>query len=539
MLIFTIASIGLSAALLTLIFPGFEIHFLAWIALVPLLLLIKHLGPLRACLASLAVGCVFYSALLWWVLRLDSFNPLNFSLVILGHTCYFGVFALFAHLFEKRLPRWNALTFPTTWIVLEYLRLHLAFLASPWGVLGYSQYSVLPVAQISSFTGVYGVSFVVVTVNTVIAEMIHFYLFPSKLKRVSREVLWRGQNTSVGAFAGTLILLAASFLYGLPSGTAKGNFSLLKVAFVQGSYEPKGVDYARYSMAALQTYSRLTLRAADARPDLIAWPSSSVPGRIPFDRILVNMLSRIAQETRTFLLVGSSGYEKFNREQRKETRVANSAFLFSPQGRIVGRYDKMQLLPFDEYLPLRGYVKWPSWIVNSDMTDYEPGGDLTIFTMNQSRFGVLICSENLFPDLFRKMAAQGVDFMVSMTNEAFSDIPAARYQMLAMNVFRAIENHVAIVRTTLTGVSAIIEPSGWVTARVQDVEGNDVNAEGYLVGQIPLSSARTFYNRYGDWFVYSLFAVFSGSFVITLVRRTPSTRAGPELYKGQEQHGSK
>src|SRR2546429_5660088 len=124
-----IGSTGLSTLFLILIFPGFEMHFLAWIALIPLLLLIKHSGILKAFLSSLTVGILFYSALLWWVSRLDGFNLANFSLGILVNACYFGVFGLFAHFFQKRIPLWNALTFAATWVGLEYLRSHLGFLA--------------------------------------------------------------------------------------------------------------------------------------------------------------------------------------------------------------------------------------------------------------------------------------------------------------------------------------------------------------------------------------------------------------------------
>jgi apolipoprotein N-acyltransferase len=164
-------------------------------------------------------------------------------------------------------------------------------------------------------------------------------------------------------------------------------------------------------------------------------------------------------------------------------------------------------------------MKWPSWITNSKMTDSLPGKKLTVFKMNQARFGVLICWENLFPDLFREMTAQGVDFMVSMTNETFVDIPSAHYQMLAINVFRAIENRVAILRITPSGVSAIIWPSGRITAMVQDHNSNNLNVKGYVVGQIPLSLKTTLYTRYGDWFVYCLFAIIAGFAIVPVFRK--------------------
>ncbi len=501
---------GLSATFLTLIFSGFQTHLLAWIALVPLLLVLCHSGPLRALLSSLAVGLIFFGAVMWWALAVKGVNFFNFSLVVLGNGLYFGVFGLFAYYFHKKLSQWDALTFPATWVMLEYLRSHTGFLSFPWGILGYSQYTVLPVAHISAFTGVYGVSFLVVTVNAVAAEIVHSHIFRSGAKDFQGKSSWSSQKTPIGILAGAVILLSASFLHGLPSSSKNGSSRNLKVALVQANVYAKENKRANFNKTLFSRYRQHTLEAADSGPDLIAWPSSSVPGAIPSDRVLVRMLSRLAKEAGAFLLIGSSGHEKLSRDQKRLDRFANSVYFFTPFGQIVGRYDKILLLPFDEYLPLRGYVKWPSWLVSSDAADAQPGEELTVFRTKNVRFGALICWENMFPDLFRKMASQGVDLMVSMTNEGFTDVPAAHYQMLAMNVFRAIENHVAIVRTATTGVSCIIEPSGRIIARVQDDHGNDVHVEGHLVRKVPVSPVRSFYSRYGDWFVYSLFAVFCG-----------------------------
>jgi len=265
------------------------------------------------------------------------------------------------------------------------------------------------------------------------------------------------------------------------------------------------------------------MNSAGSGPDLVVWPSSSVPGRLPFDGTLKRMLSDVARETRAYFLIGTAGFDKFNQEQRRLQRVANSAFLFSPQGEIVGRYDKMRLLPFDEYLPLREYLAWPSWFVAQGMTEHLPGREMTIFRMDKARFGVLICWENLFPDQFREMSSRGVDFMVSMTNEGFTLVPEAHYQLLAIYRFRAIENRVSIVRTDTKGVSCIIDPEGRITARVQDHKGNDINVEGYLVGEVPLSSSRTFYTRHGDRFVLALFILLAG-FVLAGERARWSNR---------------
>jgi apolipoprotein N-acyltransferase len=373
------------------------------------------------------------------------------------------------------------------------------FLSSSWGILGYSQYSVLPVARIASFAGIYGISLFIVLVNTVFAEAIEAYRASARIGLFSTERQYGSKTFLIGILAVFLFL----FVFSGPSFTQQKDVPTLKVALVQGNVYWDAKKYnedASYREGVFKKYAGMTLQAADNAPDLILWPSSSVPGSLPFEGRRVAMLAGVAKRSKSFLLVGSSGFDKFRPEQRKTRKLSNSAFLFSPQGRILGRYDKMRLLPFDEYLPLRGYIKWPSWIAKN-MIDSLPGRNKTIFTMDGARFSVLICWENLFPEQFREMAARGVNFMVSMTNEGFTKVAAGHHQMLAVNVLRAIENHIAVARISSTGVSCIIGPDGQIETKVQDQNGHDVNVEGSLVTSLPLSSERSFYNRHGDVFL--------------------------------------
>jgi apolipoprotein N-acyltransferase len=496
-----ILSVLLSAALLTLIFPPAELNYLAWVALVPVLLLLRKAGPLRAFLCFLATGFLFYSALIHWTLTVEGVNPFNFYIGNLATACFIGVFGLAAYYFRKNNPRWTVLTFPAAWAILEFLKTHLGFLSVPWGTLGYSQYSVPAVAGFSAYTGVYGVSFLIVAVNTALADVILYCLALIRGRDLRGAPSPASLRTATYLLCGGVIVVAAYSLHGL-SHASENLSPALKVAIVQGNIYSEEKATGPLIEKVVGKYRDLTLQTAPSKPDLIAWPSSSVPGRIPFDRRLVSELANISRKTGSFLLAGTSGFDKFNSALKRRKRIANSAFLFSPQGRILGQYDKIRLLPFDEYLPLRGHLRWPSWIISPGMTDHEPGEHLTVFKMRDgAAFGVQICWENLFPDQFRKMAAKGVDFMVSMTNEGFVGLPVAHHQLLAMNAFRAIENHVAIVRTAATGVSCVIEPDGRIIARVSDPHGNDANIEGVRVARISLSRQRTFYTRFGDLFI--------------------------------------
>jgi apolipoprotein N-acyltransferase len=515
--------VALSAVLLTLCLPPYDLHLLAWVALVPVLLAIGSGSRLRAFWLPFATCYAFDFAHASWMLGIEGITVLNMGLPVLVHAAYFGGFGLVARALHRRRPQWDPLTFPAAWVVFEYFRFHLGFLSFPWGVLAYSQYTVLPVAGLAAWTGVHGVSFLIVAVNAALVSGIEAG------RRGAGSARRVATGTALAAGAGALVFAALGAA--TPSGSEAEASRTLRVALVQSDTRSPALPGSAARDALFRRFSALTRQVAAERPALIAWPESSVRGRLPYDRSLEWELGELARSSGSYLLVGSSGQDK-GAPGRQPTRSANSAFLFAPDGQPAGRYDKMLLLPFNEYLPLRGRLRWPDWIV-ADVTDAVPGDERTIFQAGSARFGVLICWENLFPEAFRRSAAGGVDFMVSMTNEAFIESPAAHYQMLAMNVFRAIENRVAIVRTATTGVSAVVEPSGRITARVRGADGSDVNSAGVLAAEVLLSAERSFYTRHGDWFVAACAAwlAVAGALAFSRRRETPALHeargAGP------------
>jgi apolipoprotein N-acyltransferase len=256
----------------------------------------------------------------------------------------------------------------------------------------------------------------------------------------------------------------------------------------------------------------MTLEAAASSPSLVVWPSSSVPGVIPVDVAMMARIGGIAKKGNVHLLVGAAGLDKFNQEQVKSKRVANSAFLFSPEGRIMGRYDKIHLLPFDEYLPARGYIPWPTWIVEPGMTDHYPGTNLTLFNVGGARFGVQICFENMFPEQIRALVNRGADFIVGQTNELWTKSEVGQRQLLAFYVFRAIENRVPLVRCSTNGISCFIDAKGKITGSIHDASGNETGVPGMSVNEIRLGADRSFYSRFGD-----IFALTSVSILLILL----------------------
>jgi apolipoprotein N-acyltransferase len=506
------ALVGSSAALLILAFPPFDLSLVAWVALVPLILVVRRSGRGRAAGYAFCCGFVFLSSLWWWLLVPwwnggDGGNPLQGPLGFLVVTglvaLYLGAFGLGARWLMRRLPGWSVLSLPTLWVLLEYERSHPTFAAIPFGVLGYSQHAVPGVARLASVTSVYGVSFLLLAANALVAEVVHGYL--TRTAETGRPPRTTPLLVSTATFVMLAVLWSASLLPP-PQSARAGDARVLKVALVQAPVPSSVVD-PRERILVFRRYEELSLRAARESADLIVWPSSTVGAGIPADRPLVLMLSELARRTRAFLLVGSAGQDKTRAgPARWEDAPANSAFLFSPEGRIVGHYDKIRLLPFDEYLPLRRYVGWPPWIASIVETDARAGAEPTVFVADGRRFGVQICYENFFPGDFRRVVARDVDFMVGMTNEEYIASPAIHRQHAAMYLFRSIENRIPMLRTSTTGLSGVIDSSGRVVAKV-DGRSPEGDPEGYLVASVTLEPGGSLYSRYGDWFIVFLLAL--------------------------------
>jgi apolipoprotein N-acyltransferase len=507
-------AVALSAALLIACFPPFPFGGLAWIALLPLFLALRRAGAARGAALAYAAGLLLSVAHGVWLPRVEGIGIGTWLLMHAFHATYFAVFGALASLLRRRLPGWDLVTWPGAWVLIEYLRLHSGFLSFPWPVLAYSQWRVPAVAEVATVAGMWGVSFLLVSANAGLAELVS--------RRVRRRQASEPAPARLALGGGALIASALLLAPQLATARREVELPTLRVAIVQAGVWTRSFA-ARGRERVLEDYRRLTAGLAAAAPALVAWPEAAAPGAIPGDFGLVNALVDVSRRAESYLLVGASGQDKSRPAGPPAApEPSNTAFLFTPEGRLQDRYDKIRLLPFNEYLPLRGWVPWPKWL-GAERPDARSGSRTTVFDLGSTRFGVLICWENLFPDGFRRQAAQDVDFIVSMTNESFVPSRMAREQFLAFNAFRAIENRIAVVRAASTGVSAIIAPDGRVVARLHDERGNDVDAQGTLVGDIPLGKERTFYTRHGDWFVAAL-AALAGAAAVRAVTRAVHDR---------------
>ena len=468
-------------------FPRTDWEGVVWVALTPLIVDALR-QPVRIAFGwGWVFGTVFYLVLLRWLdFTFNTYSAIPWPVTwgpifaLAGYCAlYVGLFAAGVSWLGRRSIVSALCASPFLWVAGEWMRGHL-FGGFPWGLIGYSQYLRLPVIQIAELGGVYAVSFVIVAVNAAITGCF--------------VLAWRPALAGV-ALCGAL--LGGSLAFGVWRLSAPAPPGEVTVAVMQPSIEqPLKFDPA-FAPTTLAIYLTLTSRVGADRPDLIVWPETAAPAPLRRDPQLLRTLGALSGSLRVPLLVGS-----IDVDGSTPPKVHNSAFLLTERG-IVGRYDKIQLVPFGEYVPLAGLIgfvrSWAEFIA-----ELEPGSSASVFPGPPAPFGVVICYEGIFPELVREFVKGGARLIVNMTNDAWFGRTSGPWQHLAMYPFRAVEHRVAVVRAANTGISAFIAPTGRIFRRIPLYERTTATE------RVPLRSGLTLYSRLGDWLAY-LAIVVSGA----------------------------
>ncbi len=487
----------LSGVLLALTFPRFNLEFLAWGALIPLFFAIHGASPLRAALSGFVSGFVFYLMDMTWVTNtlinygnLPTLAAWGVLLLLVILLSFFP--ALFSYL-VNRLGRGNPVSLfllaPVIWTALEYLRSSHPLYGLSWLGLGYSQFQTLPVIQIAEFTGVYGITALIVLVNAGGFTLLH--------PEFAAHEQWKKYRLRIGgATAGVLIFcLVVGWMALADSAAPKG--SGLKIGLVQGNIAQQMKWNPVYRQAVLERYRQLTLKAAQEQPDLGVWPEAVPPFYFLHDEPGARFVVEGVRQTNIPLLFGSP-----HLETRGDERVLfNSAFYLSREGEVNGRYDKMHLVPFGEFVPWRSLLFFVDKLVVG-ISDFGRGEEATVFQLKDFKFGVSICYEITFPDLTRQAVKNGAQFLVNITNDAWFGRSAASYQHMAMASLRAVENRVPVLRAANTGISGAIDPFGRIQSATDIFKEDVVSATIY-----PRSKERTYYSEYGDVFSWLCLAL--------------------------------
>lgn len=472
----------LSAVLLILSFPNFNIWIFAWFGFVPVFFALKNKTLKQSFFLLLLTGIIFWWGIIYWLIHV---TLLGTAVLVLYLSLYFALFGLIILPHTKNSAPYGLFLIPAAWVLLEYIRGN-AFTGFPWALLGYSQYLNLPLIQIANVTGAWGVSFLLMLSNVAIVE-----------------IIWSIKNKLWKRLKITLMLLFCFLLLSLGYGyyqlSQKINASQsLRIAVIQGNIPQELKWDKEYVSYILDRYSALSVSSSGGNPDLIIWPEAAVPGILGEDNTVYNTVFSLARRIETPILTGAVVEDNAN--------YFGSAILIDKTGKVTQRYDKLHLVPFGEYIPLKKIFSFLETIV--PIGDIQKGKNYTIFKVMdkksnpEAKFAVLDCFEDVFPELAREFSRRGAEFLVNITNDAWYKRTSAPYQHLQASVFRAVENRLFLARSANTGVSGFISPTGKIISLIQDKTGNNIFIGGYLTENIPtLKPKLTFYTRYGDIFV--------------------------------------
>ena len=504
----------LSGFLLILSFPNFDLEFLAWFALVPLFYSIEGKSVSRSFRLGFLTGILSFLGIIYWIIvAVHTYGnvPLILSgfillLLVAYLSLFIGAFTCLTRLIQIRSGLQTILFTPFLWVALEYLRSFL-LTGFPWANLGYSQYLNLPFIQMADITGAYGLSFVIVLVNATFFVVLRPW--PKKTFPFKEVIL-------------TVITLLGFLIYGyLKMGMIdrqRIEQPPLKIGLVQGNIDQSIKWDHSFQRETLKLYEKLSSKVAEEKPDLIIWPETATPFFFQDAKEYQPLVLEIPRQTNAFLLFGTPTYKI----QKGRVDHYNSAYLVSPSGDLTGKYDKIHLVPFGEYIPLQDLLFFIGSL-GEGIGDFKSGKEILNFSLPQGKFGVLICFEIIFPDLCRRFVKEGANFLVTITNDAWFGRTSAPYQHFSLATFRAVENRVFIARAANTGITGFIDPNGRI------VKKGGLFTEESINGTIYLSKNKTFYTLYGDVFAWLCSAVSIFMLVYALSKKSKNMQPkGPK-----------
>jgi apolipoprotein N-acyltransferase len=487
-----------SGLALALSFPNYNLSLLAWVAVGLLLLASYRSRPAVAPVYGFLHALVFYPVSLPWmdvVMRQYGNVDPWISAGILGLVGIAGgiicaVFSWGVALASRKGAILACALAPALWVTLEFVRSHLPIIAFPWNLIGYAASGHLALVQLTAVTGIWGLSLVVAGYGSLVA-----YAVLAGTQRAWKTVL---------VVTAALILVAAGGRYFVPSAAPRFVAHLVQTNFPQSEVYPP--DWMRLHARELDELAGISVDAAarppglPGRPSLIVWPE--VPAPFTFqDADFAARAVRIARDSRSDFLVGIVDWKK---DAAGQWLASNSAVLLDPSGRRVFTYDKIRLVPFGEYVPLRRWLTFAGKLT-ADIGDFTPGSVHEVGSLQVAEahipspgptFGAFICFEAVFPGEVRRFTAGGAELLINISNDGWFGRSAAPAQHLMMARVRAVENRRWLLRATNNGFTVAVDPYGRIAAQL----ATDVRGE--LDAPYDFRSGLTPYARFGDWFAW-------------------------------------
>ncbi len=522
--------VGLSALLQILIFPLPGLYVLSWVAFAPLIVALLRARPagalevdgatnLRAATPGQAFLLAYVSGILWyagtcyWIY--DTMHDhgglsvaaaaLALFLFCLYLGLYHGLFGLLVGLVAGpgRDNRRALVATPFLWVAAELARTRVT--GFPWDLLGTAQVDNISLSRISTWTGVYGISFEIMLVNVALAAA---FLVPRKKRNTlllaslaAAAVLQAGRLVDAPAIPADHEALLVQENIPVDENWTRENFqqTLRELIDVSESGVIKSKEASKVPSADAP-------QSKAGKVDLIVWPESPAPF-FSNDPLFRNPVSEMARATGSWVVTGAIGSKPVSSQPRSASpEVFNSAALVSPLGDWTARYDKMHLVPFGEYLPFPWLFSFAGGLTK-EVGEFQKGTSRAPLPAG-SPLGVFICYESVFPGEVREFADQGAQVFVNISNDGWYGDSGAYAQHLNQTRMRAIEDDRWILSSTDTGVTASIDPYGRTVARLPR------KMRGALEAPYALTSVTTFYTRHGDWFAW-LCAIISTGALLT------------------------
>jgi apolipoprotein N-acyltransferase len=490
----------LSAGLFTLAYPPYGIRALAFVCLVPLFLAIGGGGAARsvglawlwAVAASCGIASVFPSSIAGYYMRPLWFGwAVSIAIFTSMASLYYMAFAPVGRVLLRRPGAATPFLVAAAWVTVELARGRLFtgtpfFIGNPWGLLGYTHASG-PLAQVASWTGVYGISFAIAAVNAGLAMWIEALRDPARSARPLAGTLAVSTLPALG------IALGGAWVLQRAPGPGEGD-GFVDVAVVQGNVALGRRWRSEYYGRNLDIYLGLTRQAlAQGRPQSVVWPESSMTFFLEKEARFADAIAQVLAEGDAELLAGGpSG--------NGTPPIHNSVFRIAPDGEISARYDKQYLVPFSEYFPLSGMdlVRRRLEGARSFRHGRPEGG---VLDTRMGRAGVLICNEGMLPEVAGDRVRAGAELLVSPSNDNWIAGEGFAEHYLAVVALRAVEQRRYLVRASTAGPSAVVDPWGRVQVRTP------LLSSGFLVGRVRPETARSVYGRVGDAFALTCVAV--------------------------------
>lgn len=488
--------------LMALSFPKAGFFVLAWICLVPLLFAIRGKAPAKASLLGLLYGLAAYIGILYWtVYPVSVYGGISIALAVLFMlllvsyiALYLGLFAAFIAWTRERMGLSVFVSAPVSFVFLEYLRAYF-ITGFPWGLIGQSQMPWLTIMQVLDITGVYGVSFAVVAVNAAI------FLVIERIAR--RSARFPAREAAVSAVLVALLVIYGVFAIRREQAIMRTG-TPVEVALVQPNIRQDLKWNPRFQEESMEIYEEMTLGSAPYDPALIVWPETATPFFFQDHPIFRPRVQELPRRIGAPLLFGTPAYDG----EAGTIRYYNSAYLLAEDGSIAGRYDKIHLVPFVEYVPMRRLFFFVDKLANGAAGDFSMGTITEPIPTAIGPVGTLICYEAIFPESARIFARNGAALLVNITNDAWFGTTSAPYQHFSMARMRSIETRLFLVRAANTGITTIIDPTG------KDEIRTDIFTRTVAVGDVIPKPRTTFYTRFGDVFAQLITVAFLTPFIV-------------------------